>query len=161
MDKNNQKIYYDPILSLRVIHPNGSVTEINKDGIPDYNFHYPIYLKENNGYKSDDKFNPLDFYPLYDKYILVVYSTASDWTDNETFVDRGMIIDWNGNKISEIEFGKSYIDHDPKGSLMPNQAMFAVNSDRTKGFLRFSQLRKSSDAEWKQYSVYVALFLKQ
>ncbi|CAG8817446.1 13852_t:CDS:1, partial [Racocetra persica] len=89
MDKNDQKIFYDPILSLRFIHPNGSVTEINnKYGIPDYNFHYPIYHTENNGYKSDDKFNPLDFYPLYDNYILVVYSTASDWTDNETLVDR-------------------------------------------------------------------------
>ncbi|CAG8817448.1 13853_t:CDS:2, partial [Racocetra persica] len=53
---------------------------------------------------------------------------------------------------SDIEFGKSYIDRE-EGSLMPNQARFTVNSDQTKGFLRFSQLRRSSDAEWKQYFV--------
>ncbi|CAG8762615.1 7252_t:CDS:1, partial [Gigaspora margarita] len=85
---DSQNINYDQILFLRIIHPNGSVTEINnKYDIPDYNFN------------AGDKLNPLDVYPLFDKYILVVYSTALDWDNNETYRDRGMIIDWNGNNI--------------------------------------------------------------
>ncbi|KAF0553521.1 hypothetical protein F8M41_020250 [Gigaspora margarita] len=139
---DSQKIYYDQILFLRIIHPNGSVTEINnKYDIPDYNFN------------AGDKLNPLDVYPLFDKYILVVYSTALDWNNNDTYRDRGMIIDWSGNNISDIEFGKSYVDDDHDVGLIPNQATFAVNSDRTKGFLRFSQYTNSSDAVWNQYFV--------
>ncbi|CAG8553116.1 322_t:CDS:2, partial [Gigaspora rosea] len=139
---DNQKIYYDQILLLRIIHPNGSVTEINnKYDIPDYNFN------------AGNNPNPLDVYPLFDKYILVVYSTALDWKNNETYRDRGMIIDWNGNNISDIEFGESYVDDDYNVGLIPNQARFEVNSDRTKGFLRFSQYKHSNDAVWNQYFV--------
>ncbi|CAG8798443.1 21987_t:CDS:2, partial [Cetraspora pellucida] len=161
-DDQNQTTYYEPKLLLRFILPNGSVTEINnvieknngsvtEINIPYYNFNYPSYALGSNGYKSDDKFNPLDSYPLFDNYILIVYTNASDWNNNTTFVDQGMIIDWTGTKKSDIKFGESYIDRN--STLMPNQATFAMNSDRTKGFLRFSPIRGSNDAEWKQYFV--------
>ncbi|CAG8821122.1 6535_t:CDS:2, partial [Dentiscutata erythropus] len=67
---------------------NGSVIEINfnnTEEIQDINFCYV------NGK------NPINIYPLFDQYILVSYVHAKDTSDSITYIDRGMVIDWNGN----------------------------------------------------------------
>ncbi|CAG8796466.1 16146_t:CDS:2, partial [Dentiscutata erythropus] len=132
---------YEPELLLRFIQIDGCVSEINRNyEIPDFNFNY-----------TNAGTNPLEFYPLFDKYILVVYSTATNKYDNSTYRDRGMIIDWTGTNFSDIEFGSSYTD--PYNGLMLNQAKFAVNSDPTKGFLRFFQPSNSNNGSCQHYTV--------
>ncbi|CAG8751991.1 26252_t:CDS:1, partial [Racocetra persica] len=77
-------------LLLRVIQEDGSVIPINFDNIEeiqDINFCY-VYGK-----------NPIQIYPLFDQYILVTYTHATNTSDPTTFVDRGVVLDWSGNNI--------------------------------------------------------------
>jgi hypothetical protein len=78
---------FEQRLLLRVLQGNGSVIEINytnTNEIQDINFCYV-------GGK-----NPLNFYPLFDKFILVTYTHATNTSDSTTFMDRGMVLYWNG-----------------------------------------------------------------
>ncbi|RIB06513.1 hypothetical protein C2G38_510494 [Gigaspora rosea] len=82
-------------LLLRVIQANGTIIEINFDHIEeiqDINYCYvypdPTIAKQ-----------PLNFYALFEQYILVTYTHATNTSDNTTFTDRGLVLDWGGNII--------------------------------------------------------------
>ncbi|CAG8694844.1 12962_t:CDS:2, partial [Cetraspora pellucida] len=131
----------EPRLLLRVLQGDGSVTEINfnnTEEIQDINYCY-VNSK-----------NPISIYPLFGQYILVSYVHANDTSNTTTYMDRGMVIDWNGNIISIIDFGPSY--------LFPNSTIwrpieFLVNNIVPKrGFLRLSGVRGTNDFRWSQYA---------
>ncbi|CAG8632182.1 4974_t:CDS:10, partial [Racocetra persica] len=87
-------------LLLRVLQGDGRVTEINFDNteeIQDINYCYV------NGK------NPISIYLLFDQYILISYVHANDTSDSTTYMDRGMVIYWNGKIMSIINFGPSYL----------------------------------------------------
>ncbi|CAG8647852.1 10915_t:CDS:2, partial [Dentiscutata heterogama] len=112
MDTRHYKDSTDTIV-VRISQANGSVTEINFDNIEE--------IQDINYCFVNGK-NPITTYPLFDQYILVTYTHATNTSDNTTFTDRGMVLDWSGNIIS------------PK-----------------KGFLRLSMVTGTNYAEWKQY----------
>ncbi|CAG8563550.1 9013_t:CDS:2 [Dentiscutata heterogama] len=134
---------YEQRLLLRVIQANGSVIEINyvnATEIQDIN-----YCMVASGQK-----NPINFYPLFDQYILVTYTHATDTSDNTTYTDRGMVFDWNGNVISNLDFGHSFLIQGT--SWYPNE--FIVNNiTPQKGFLRLSATNgNGTDSfKWAQY----------
>ncbi|CAG8564467.1 6782_t:CDS:10, partial [Scutellospora calospora] len=119
---------------------NGSVIEINYNDtneIQDINFCY-VGLK-----------NPLNFYPLFDQYILVTYAHATNTSDNTTFMDRGMVLDWSGNVISRLVFGSSYLIQGTT-SWYPDE--FIVNNiNPRKGFLRLSVVSGTTNFKWSQF----------
>ncbi|CAG8578353.1 2449_t:CDS:2, partial [Dentiscutata heterogama] len=126
---------------IRISRANGSVIEINFDNIEEI---------QDINYCYIDAKNPINIYPLFDKYILVSYVHATDTSDNTTFMDRGMILDWNGRIISKIDFGPSYLAP-ATNAWIPNE--YIVNNIVPKrGFLRLSVVRGTSDFEWSQYA---------
>ncbi|CAG8453148.1 15026_t:CDS:10 [Dentiscutata erythropus] len=134
---------FDVRLLLRVIQANESVIEINyvnATEIQDIN-----YCMVESGLKD-----PINFYPLFDQYILVTYTHATNTSDNTTYTDHGMVLDWNGNVISKLDFGQSYLY---QGTIwIPNK--FLVNNiTPKKGFLRLSETTVNGvdSFKWAQY----------
>ncbi|CAG8539449.1 11432_t:CDS:2, partial [Dentiscutata heterogama] len=134
---------YEQRLLLRVIQANGSVIEINyinATEIQDIN-----YCMVESGLK-----NPINFYPLFDQYILVTYTHATNTSDNTTYTDRGMVFDWSGNVISKLDFGQSYLS---QGTIwIPNENI-VNNITPQKGFLRLSAttVNRIDSWKWAQY----------
>ncbi|CAG8761994.1 14722_t:CDS:10, partial [Gigaspora margarita] len=130
-------------LMLRVIQINGSVIPINYDDIGE--------IQDINYCLVNDK-SPINIYPLFDQYILITYIHASNTSDNTTFTDRGMVIDWNGTIVSKLEFGPSYLL--PGTNIwIPNEYL-TVNIDPRMGFLRLSTVYGTNNFNWAQYAYY-------
>ncbi|CAG8800490.1 5987_t:CDS:2, partial [Racocetra persica] len=127
-------------LLLRVLQENGNVIEINFNNtkeIQDINYCYV------NGK------NPINIHPLFGKYILVSYVHANDTSDSTTYIDRGMVIDWDGNIISIIDFGPSCLL--PNSTIWEPNELIVNNIAPQKGFLRLSRVRGTNHLEWRQY----------
>ncbi|CAG8466406.1 24070_t:CDS:10 [Cetraspora pellucida] len=130
---------YEQRLLIRVIQANGSVIEINTtnfEKIQDINYCF----------KSR---NPLHLYPLFDKYILISYINASNTSDKTTYMNVGMVIDWSGKIISEINFGPSYLQ--PGTNEWIRNEILVNNIDPQKGFLRLSLVTGTFNANWSQF----------
>ncbi|CAG8618426.1 15534_t:CDS:2 [Gigaspora margarita] len=143
-DYGSMNYCYERRLLLRVIKPDGSIIEINYENateIQDINYCYISYKNK----------NPLNIYPLFDKYILVTYTHATNTSDTSTYVDRGMVFHWNGTIISHLEFGSSYLS--PGTNWYPNE--YIVNNiTPKKGFLRLSAvngINRVDSFKWGQY----------
>ncbi|KAF0558075.1 hypothetical protein F8M41_010604 [Gigaspora margarita] len=132
---------FEQRLLLRIIQTNGNVTEIK------YNDTNEI---QDINYCLVSGKNPISIYPLFDQYILVSYVHATNTSDNTTFMDRGMVFDWNGTNLSKLEFGPSYLI---KGTTIWKPNEFIVNNITPKnGFLRLSAANGTGDFEWSQYA---------
>ncbi|KAF0522641.1 hypothetical protein F8M41_015476 [Gigaspora margarita] len=133
---------FEQRLLIRVIQANGSVTEINFDNAKEIQHINYCYVYGTS---------PIYIYPIFDQYILVTYIYATNTSDNTTFTDRGMILDWNGNIISKIDFGPSYLI--PGTNIWSPKGKFIVNNiTPKKGFLRLSGVSGTNNHfEWKQY----------
>ncbi|RIB27424.1 hypothetical protein C2G38_1777526 [Gigaspora rosea] len=127
-DYGSSNYCYEQRLLLRVIKADGSVLQINYENateIQDINYCAVTILAK----------SPINFYPLFDQYILATYTHATNTSDPTTYVDRGMVFHWNGTIISKLEFGPSYLS--PGTNWYPNE--FIVNNITPKnGFLRLS-----------------------
>ncbi|CAG8503677.1 11050_t:CDS:2 [Scutellospora calospora] len=134
---------FEQRLLLRVLQGNGNVIEINYTNtseIQDINFCYV-------GSKD-----PLNFYPLFDQYILVTYTHATNTSDNTTFMDRGMVLNWNGTVASFIDFGPSYLEP-VTNNWHPNE-YFANNINPQRGFFRLSVVNGTNNFKWQQYAYF-------
>ncbi|CAG8750654.1 22172_t:CDS:2, partial [Gigaspora margarita] len=138
---------FEQKLILRVIQTNGSVISINVDDIEEI---------QDINYCLVNAKSPIDIYPLFDQYILITYIHASNTSDNTTFMDRGMVINWNGGILSKIEFGSSYLL--PGTNIWIPNDYITVNIDPRKGFLRFSTVHGTNNFKWTQYELYDELF---
>ncbi|CAG8812658.1 18156_t:CDS:2, partial [Gigaspora rosea] len=128
---------------IRISRANGTVIEINFDNIKEIQDINYCYVNTNTK-------NPISIYPLFDQYILISYVHATDTSDNTTFMDMGMVLDWNGRIISKIDFGPSYLVPGTN-AWIPNE--FIVNNIiPKKGFLRLSAVNRTNDFEWRQYA---------
>ncbi|CAG8468936.1 13183_t:CDS:2 [Dentiscutata erythropus] len=138
---------FEQRLLLRVIQANGSVIEINYNAteiqdIQDINYCYVV---------NDSNF-PLNYYPLFDQYILVTYTHATNTSDITTYTDRGMVIDWSGTFVSgsNLDFGPSYLF---QGTIWYPDEYIVNNITPKKGFLRLSATNVNGidSARWAQY----------
>ncbi|CAG8508134.1 923_t:CDS:2 [Dentiscutata heterogama] len=80
---------FEPIFRIRIIHLNGSVTEIN----PDLNLDSVNYCLF-NGTFTGKMMNPISIRPLKQPFILVSYLNGTDYW--------GAVLNWNGEKLSSI-----------------------------------------------------------
>ncbi|CAG8569410.1 695_t:CDS:2 [Diversispora eburnea] len=114
------------VLSLRIIHPNGTVSEIDKDlKIQEFNWR----ITSSGG----DYLDPISIYALHKGFILVRYFNASDSGDFTTYEEWGRIIDWDGKLYSEVFFGGAYIINGTWGSTG-----IVTNVNPEKGFIRIA-----------------------
>ncbi|RHZ84124.1 hypothetical protein Glove_85g130 [Diversispora epigaea] len=141
---NTSEVWVKKMLSLRILHPNGTVSEIEKDlGIQDFNWKI---VKSPNG---NDFLDPISIYSLHKGFVLVRYFNASNPDDINTYEELGRIIDWNGNLYSEVNFRRSYIEN---GIWYPTGTAIVTNVDPSKGFMRTAG-RNASYVEWQQYMI--------
>ncbi|CAG8460333.1 19691_t:CDS:2 [Gigaspora margarita] len=134
-------------LLIRVIQANGTIIEINFENIEEIqDINYCLVYVVNNPLPKQ----PINVYPLFEQYILVTYTHATNTSDNTTFTDRGLVFDWGGNIISRLDFGPSYLQ--PNTSWYPNE--YIVNNiTPKKGFLRLSttKVNNVNAFVWRQY----------
>ncbi|RHZ82446.1 hypothetical protein Glove_109g274 [Diversispora epigaea] len=137
------KFWVRPVLSLRIIHPNGTVSEIDKNlGIQEFNWHITKI-------SFDDFQDPVSIFSLQKGYLLVTYYNASNPDDINTYEEWGRIIDWNGNLYDEVYFSKAYIEN---GTWYTSATKIVTNVDPEKGFIRISG-RAITYIEWQQYTI--------
>ncbi|RHZ82310.1 hypothetical protein Glove_109g321 [Diversispora epigaea] len=136
------ELWTRPMLSLRIIHPNGTVSEIDK-GLKIQKFNWHI-TSSSGGY-----LDPINIYALQKGYLLITYFNASNTDDITTYEEWGRIIDWNGTLYNEVFFGKAYI---VDGIWYPSATAIVTNVDPKKGFIRISGMNVTY-IEWQQYTI--------
>ncbi|CAG8461302.1 7611_t:CDS:2 [Acaulospora colombiana] len=140
VNSTNTTTFIDQRLSLRIIYPNGTVSEIDKDpNIPSFN--YAITLA------TPDVFDPINIRVLQVGYVLVTYFDASDAKNYSTYEEWGLIMGWDGT-IHRLRFGFAYTN---SGLWNPDVTSVVTNIDPKKGFLRISGIRETNNVEWQQY----------
>ncbi|CAG8439354.1 1378_t:CDS:2 [Dentiscutata heterogama] len=135
----------EQILRIRVIQLNGTVNEINLDLKLDP-VNYCLITK--GGILK----NPIKIYPLQKPFILISYVRTTNSSNLTTYEDWGDVIDLNGNNLSSIFFGPSYID--PAGYWNP-VGTIKQNINKKLGFLRVDSVNQGNLqlTRWQQYSV--------
>ncbi|RHZ82308.1 hypothetical protein Glove_109g323 [Diversispora epigaea] len=136
-------VWVKPVLSLRIIHPNGTVNEIEKDlEIPEFNWHITT--------SPDGAFlDPISIYALHKGFLHVSYFDASNPDDITTYEEWGRIIDWNGNLYDKVKFSKAYIEN---GIWYPSVTSIVANIDPKKGFIRTAGINETY-IKWQQYMI--------
>ncbi|RHZ82401.1 hypothetical protein Glove_109g261 [Diversispora epigaea] len=143
MTINNIELWLRPVLSLRIIHPNGTVSEIDIDlEIPEFNFRI---TKSFDDYLLD----PIDIFALQKGFLLVRYFNASNPDDINTYEEWGRIVDWNGNLYDKVNFSKANIEN---GTWYPTKTSIVRNVDPEKGFIKIAW--RENYVEWQQYTIY-------
>ncbi|RHZ82560.1 hypothetical protein Glove_109g37 [Diversispora epigaea] len=134
------ELWVRPMLSLRIIYPNGTVSEIDKYlEIPEFNWHITMSF---DGYRLD----PINIFVLQKGFLLVRYFNAPNSDDITTYEEWGRVIDFNGNLYSR--FWGAYIEN---GTWYPSAATIVTNVDPEKGFIRIVG-RNVTYIEWQQYT---------
>ncbi|RHZ82399.1 hypothetical protein Glove_109g262 [Diversispora epigaea] len=145
-----EEVWIRPVLSLRIIYPNGTVSEIDKDlEIQEFNWHLTRGLA---GIQD-----PVKIFSLQKGYLLVTYYNASNPDDINTYEEWGRIIDWNGVLYDEVFFGKAYIID---GIWYPSATGIVTNVDPEKGFIRIVGMNVTY-IEWQQYMIGDSFNLKK
>ncbi|CAG8795569.1 16518_t:CDS:2, partial [Cetraspora pellucida] len=90
---NNTEHCFEPILRIRIIHLNGSVTEINTDLNLD-SVNYCLF----NDILTGEMVNPISIRPLKKPFILVSYMKLN----YPYYESWGTVLNWNGEKLSSI-----------------------------------------------------------
>ncbi|RHZ80956.1 hypothetical protein Glove_130g40 [Diversispora epigaea] len=144
------EVWVRPELSLRIIHPNGTVSEINKNlEIQEFNWHITTS-------PDGDYLDPISIFALQKGFLLIRYFNASNSDDINTYEEWGRIIDWNGNLYDEVNFGGAYIKN---GIWYPSATTIVTNVDPEKGFLRIVGMNVTY-VEWQQYMIDYSFNLK-
>ncbi|CAG8599360.1 555_t:CDS:2, partial [Diversispora eburnea] len=140
-NSSTTELWIRPVLSLRIIYPNGTVSEIDIElEIPEFNWHPLI-----DDYIQDT----INIYALHKGYLLVTYFNTSNPDDINTYEEWGRIIDWNGNLYDKVNFSKAYIEN---GIWYPMATGIVTNVDPEKGFLRIFGMNATYN-EWQQYTI--------
>ncbi|RHZ44931.1 hypothetical protein Glove_707g9 [Diversispora epigaea] len=146
----SEKMWTRPVLSLRIIHPNGTVSEIDKDlEIQEFNW---LIIKSPNSIQD-----PISIHALQRGYLLVRYFNASNPENITTYEEWGRIIDWNGKLYEEVYLGGVFIENN---IWYPSVTSIVSNVDPAKGFIRLAG-RNSTFVEWQQYMIGDSFNLKK
>ncbi|CAG8710582.1 15820_t:CDS:2, partial [Dentiscutata heterogama] len=135
----------EPILRIRVIQLNGTVIEINDDLDLD-SINYCLF-NDINGLLV----NPITIFPLQQPFILVNYYKINNSSGLRTYEELGQVIDWSGNRISNISYGQSYAN--PQGYWVP-ESKIQLNINDKLGFLRYTTIHNGI-SKWIEYQQYL------
>ncbi|RHZ73047.1 hypothetical protein Glove_233g9 [Diversispora epigaea] len=151
----SNELWVKQVLSLRIIYPNGTVSEIDIDNkdleIQGFNWH--LTTNPSTGAFQD----PISIYALQSGYLIVRYFNASNPDDINTYEEWGRIIDWSGNLYEKEYFSKAYINND---IWYPSLTTIVTNIVPSKGFIRTAR-SSISHFEWQQYMISDSFNLKK
>ncbi|CAG8683488.1 16657_t:CDS:2, partial [Funneliformis caledonium] len=101
--KLHDKVCLIQKLMLRILYPNGTLTELDMElNIPSFNF--CIFSAKSRN------FDPIKMHALKPGYLLLQYYNATDASRFETWEEWGMVIDWQGQTYEPTFLGLSFID---------------------------------------------------
>ena len=131
------KTCFNEMLSLRIIHPNGTVDEKDiKLNIQPLN--YCIFQ---NGTEL------LNYYLIRKNHILITYYNMIDIYSYEEW---GMVVDFDGREYDREFFGTTSANEITQ--FMPNSKI-QLNINREKGLLRLETHNDLNYVEWKQWRI--------
>ncbi|KAF0395551.1 hypothetical protein F8M41_010214 [Gigaspora margarita] len=139
------RVCLQQVLSLRLIYPNGTVSELDIDlNIQSFNYCLiqatPINLE------------PIRLYTLQPGYLLLTYFNATNINDFSTYEEWMMLINWDGTILNKSFFDYAYTNP-ATGAWNPDQSTVRVNITPKKGFLRLSGIRNTTNLAWAQYFI--------
>ncbi|CAB4495910.1 unnamed protein product [Rhizophagus irregularis] len=140
---------YDDVLSLRIINLDGTVVEKNlKLNIQSFN--YCVFQMVSGG-EWGEWMEFLKYFLIKKNQILIAYYNATDVNDPSTYVEWGMVMDFDGNISSRSSIGKPFIDNNLQLAI-PNYQI-VLNINREKGFMRYVRNNKTNHMDWKQFRI--------
>ncbi|CAB4383301.1 unnamed protein product [Rhizophagus irregularis] len=140
---------YDDVLSLRIINLDGTVVEKNlKLNIQSFN--YCVFQMVSGG-EWGEWMKFLKYFLIKKNQILITYYNATDFKDPSTYVEWGMVMDFDGNISSRSSIGKPFIDNNLQLAI-PNYQI-VLNINREKGFMRYVRNNKTNHMDWKQFRI--------
>jgi hypothetical protein len=138
---NNYLCFYER-LSLRIINLDGTVVE--KDlNLPVQAFNYCVF-QDNTGTFMEY----MRYHLIKNNQILVTYHNATDVNNPSTYVEWGMLIDYDGNILTRLPIGTPLIDNNLQLAIPISSIQLNIN--REKGFLRYGR-SQNSNIEWQQF----------
>ncbi|CAG8726732.1 6838_t:CDS:2, partial [Cetraspora pellucida] len=117
---NNTEHCFEPILRIRIIHLNGSVTEINTDLNLD-SVNYCLF----NDILTGEMVNPISIRPLKKPFILVSYMKLN----YPYYESWGTVLNWNGEKLSSISLEPSSVNA-PEKKIWPMKSLIEININK-------------------------------
>ncbi|CAG8684042.1 13443_t:CDS:2, partial [Cetraspora pellucida] len=108
---NNTSHCLEPILRIRIIHLNRTVTEINKYLNIDPVVNYCLF----NDTSTGKMMNPISIRPLKEPFILVSYVNT---TNSSNYEDWVTVINWNGEKLSDVNGNLLRLNNDYYDSMV-------------------------------------------
>jgi hypothetical protein len=138
----NRYLCFYEMFSLRIINLDGTVVE--KDlKLPVQAFNYCVF-QDNTGLFVEY----MRYYLIKNNQILVTYHNATDVNNPSTYVEWGMLIDYDGNVLTRSPIGTPYVDNNLQLAI----PIFVIkqNINREKGFLRYGR-SQNSNLEWQQF----------
>ncbi|PKK72882.1 hypothetical protein RhiirC2_848078 [Rhizophagus irregularis] len=145
---NNYLCFYE-VLSLRIINLDGTVVEKNlKLNIQSFN--YCVFQMVSGG-EWGEWMKFLKYFLNKKNQILITYYNATDFKDPSTYVEWGMVMDFDGNISSRSSIGKPFIDNNLQLAI-PNYQI-VLNINREKGFMRYVRNNKTNHMDWKQFRI--------
>ncbi|CAG8539424.1 13713_t:CDS:2 [Racocetra fulgida] len=120
-NSSTNKTCLQQILSLRLIFPNGTVSELDID-LKIQPFNYCLLAASPQNPQVSEA---IRLYPLQTGYFLVKYFNATDVNDFSTYEEWIMLVNWNGAILSKAFLGHAFIT--PAGQWDPLQTTIRVN----------------------------------
>ncbi|RGB32297.1 hypothetical protein C1646_707122 [Rhizophagus diaphanus] len=141
---NNYLCFYE-MLSLRIISPDGTVVEkdLKLDIQP---LNYCVFQMVSGGIWMEF----MKYQLIRKNQIFIAYYNAADINNPSTYVEWGMVIDYDGNVLSRTTIGLPFIDNTLQIAIPSDE--FILNINREKGFMRFGR-SQSNNIVWQQFRV--------
>jgi hypothetical protein len=147
---NNYLCFYE-VLSLRIINLDGTVVEKNlKLNIQSFN--YCVFQMVSGG-EWGEWMEFLQYFLIKKNQILITYYNATDVNDPSTYVEWGMVMDFDGNISSRSSIGKPFIDNNLQLAIPLRNYQIVLNINREKGFMRYVRNNKTNHVDWKQFRI--------
>ncbi|CAB4383299.1 unnamed protein product [Rhizophagus irregularis] len=144
---NNYLCFYE-MFSLRIINLDGTVVEKNlKLDIQPLN--YCVFQMISGGVWMEF----LRYFLIKKDQILITYYNATDVNDLSTYVEWGMVMDFDGNIASRSSIGNPFIDNNLQLAIPLRNYQIVFNINREKGFMRYVRNNKTNHVDWKQFRI--------
>ncbi|GBB87515.1 hypothetical protein RclHR1_00140019 [Rhizophagus clarus] len=140
---NNYLCFYET-LSLRIINLDGTATE--KDLNLDVQaFNYCVFQTTPGSFLEFMK-----YYLFRKNQLFITYYNATDLNNPLSYVEWGMVVDYDGNVLNRSPIGLPFIDNELR--LAVPSAIIQLNINREKGFMRVIK-NQNNNIDWKQFRI--------
>ncbi|CAG8524038.1 813_t:CDS:10 [Rhizophagus irregularis] len=141
----NNYLCFHEMLSLRIINTDGTVVEkdLKLDIQP---LNYCAFQMVSGGIWLEY----MKYVLIRKNQIFIAYYDATDINNPSTYVEWGMVIDYDGNVLSRTNIGLPFVNNTLQ-IIIPND-QFVLNINREKGFMRYGT-GQNNNIEWQQFRV--------